>query len=91
MKIEDSKTSAAAIEKASQPVQKPQKTVDKPMKSGGNRKTAPRKKPLDHNRIFRKMRFFFLLSRFRDFDSAAVDISIFRDFEISIKKCGGEK
>ena len=38
MMTEDSKISAATIEKTSHPVQKPQKTVDKPMKSGGNRK-----------------------------------------------------
>ena len=46
MKSEDSKISAAAIEKASQPVQKPQKTVEKPMKSGGNRKKHLTKNPV---------------------------------------------
>jgi len=38
MILEASKTSAAAIEKSSQPVQKPQKIVEKPKKSGGNLK-----------------------------------------------------
>ncbi len=36
--FEASKISAATIEKTSQPVQKPQKIVEKPKKSGGNLK-----------------------------------------------------
>ena len=38
-----SKTTAAAIENGTQPVQKPQKIVAKPMNNGGNRKEAPQK------------------------------------------------
>lgn len=38
MILEASKIMAATIEKTSQPVQKPQKIVEKPMKSGGNLK-----------------------------------------------------
>lgn len=40
MTLEASKISAAAIEKSSQPVQKPQKIVEKPKKSGGNLKNT---------------------------------------------------
>ena len=43
MRFEASKTTDAAIEKTSQPVQKPQKIVEKPKKSGGNLKSLTRK------------------------------------------------
>ena len=49
MMFEASKTTAAAIEKASQPVQKPQKIVEKPKKSGGNLKNHLKTKLSDYS------------------------------------------
>lgn len=43
-----SKTSAATTEKTSHPVQKPQKIVEKPKKSGGNLKDTSKQKPYNY-------------------------------------------
>ena len=48
MRLCASKITAATIEKTSQPAQKPQKIVEKPMKSGGNLKNHLKTKLQDY-------------------------------------------
>lgn len=73
------------MEKTSQPVQKPQKIVEKPKKSGGNRKKAPQ-----------KQKNLFIIINFRCgakivISAAAVVVTICQNIEITTKYRGGGK